>query len=214
MAIGEVHNACDRRGARDLRVLLVQCGPCGNASRGFTDGAKCPPLVCCRAGLAGNRRAVDRLFCVSRRQSDRCPQASGRRGVPARGGIDGLALRKKCMTAAPIAPTATNATVANSAVRRPTRRGLVADVSALGLSTTGDATVTPAWVGCSPIDSAPTCSRNALANSPQFSKRSEGLLASAVESTPSRRARSPRRSLSFGIGALRCWLITATGLEC
>ena len=68
------------------------------------------------------------------------------------------------------------------------------------------------WVGWALVESLPTAWRKAAANCSQLTKRSAAVLAPAVASTPSRRARSGRFSL-IGGGAVRWALMTATGLE-
>ena len=70
-----------------------------------------------------------------------------------------------------------------------------------------------AGVGWALVESLPTAWRTAAANCSQLTKRSAAVLAKAVASTPSKRARSGRFSLMRVGGAMRWALMTATGLE-
>jgi hypothetical protein len=56
-----------------------------------------------------------------------------------------------------------------------------------------------AWVGSALVESLPTAWRKAAANCSQLTKRSAAVLANAVASTPSRRARLGRFSLMRGV---------------
>ena len=59
----------------------------------------------------------------------------------------------------------------------------------------------------------PACSANACANSLHVANLSRGSLDIGFISTGSTGASSPRRVLTLGAGAWRCWLMTATGLD-